>query len=377
MTRAAQEQCATITHAQVNIGYSAAQIELIKELLSIMPDPSLDTFFLWNSGAEAIEASVKIARAHTGKPNVIVMQGSYHGRTAATAGMTRSKTIYGEHHGPLMPGVFASAFPYYTQLGLPRETPTEELVRQSLFQLRLLLKQQTSPNDTAAIVIETVLGEGGYVPAPKEFLDGVREICDEFGILYIADEVQAGFGRTGKMFAVEHSGVRPDMLVAAKGLANGFPLSLVVSRKDVMDSCKPGSLGGTYAGNAVSCAAATAVVRAFRDEKVLDICNERSRQLFAGLERIRTTTKAGSIIEDIRGDGLMVGIEFSTPDHKPIAGELAQACAKRDMLILSTSSFDVIRWIPPLNVAEAELDKALSIFSDALDETVRSHGLVE
>ncbi|WFD33377.1 hypothetical protein MCUN1_000190 [Malassezia cuniculi] len=376
VTRAAQEQCARITHAQVNIGYSAAQLELIRELLTIVPHPSLDTFFFWNSGAEAVEASIKIARAHTGKPNVIVMQGSYHGRTAATAAMTRSKTVYGERHGPLMPGVFATAFPYYAQFGLPRDTPISELVRQSLHQLRLVLKQQTAPSDTAAVIVETVIGEGGYVPAPKEFLDGVRQICDEHGLLYIADEVQAGFGRTGKMFAVEHSQSRPDILVAAKGLANGYPLSCVISRKDIMDSCKPGSLGGTYAGNAVSCAAAAAVVRAFREENVLENCNLRSKQLVDGLTHIRDTRAGGKLIEDIRGLGLMIGVQFATRGETQIAGPLTNACAERGMLILSTSAFDVVRWIPPLNVTEEEISDALAIFADALDETARAQGLV-
>lgn len=377
VTRAAQEQCGRITHTQVNIGYGAAQLELIRELLTIMPSPTLDTFFLWNSGAEAIEASVKIARTHTSKPHIIVMQGSYHGRTAATAAMTRSKTVYGERHGPLMPGVFATAFPYYSQFGLPADTPTDELVEKSLYQLRLLLKQQTAPSDTAAIVVESFLGEGGYVPVPKAFFEGLRAICDEHGILLIADEVQSGFGRTGSMFAIEHANVVPDILVAAKGVANGFPLSFVTSRKEIMDSCAPGSLGGTYAGNAVACAAGSAVVRAFRDEKVLDNCNARSKQLFDGLTRIRTSSPAGALIEDIRGLGLMVGVQFKTPAGQPaISAELAQACARRNMLILSTSLFDVIRWIPPLTVSEAELDEAIGIFSDALDEVARARGAI-
>jgi 4-aminobutyrate aminotransferase len=173
------------------------------------------------------------------------------------------------------PGVFSIPFPFWHQQGLPPSTPTSVLTSHSLYQLHLLLSQQTSPSDTAAIIIEPVLGEGGYVPAPKEFLEGLRQVCDQHGILLIIDEVQSGFGRTGNWFAIEESGVRPDILIMAKGLANGFPLSGVVSRKELMDKLKPGSMGGTYAGNAVSCAAAVAVADVMKEEKILENVNER------------------------------------------------------------------------------------------------------
>lgn len=227
------------------------------------------------------------------------MQGSYHGRTFATMGMTRSKTVYGEGFLPHMPGVFSTAFPYYSQFGVPSTTPESQLVEQCLHRLRLLLKQETAPSDTAAIILEPVLGEGGYVPAPKAFLEGLRKICDDHSILLIADEVQSGMGRTGTYWSIEQSGVRPDILVFAKGIANGFPLSGIASRKELMDLQKPGSMvsrcrtmvwlelynssplssrllqtclyqGGTYAGNAVSCAAACAVIDVIEEEKILE-----------------------------------------------------------------------------------------------------------
>jgi 4-aminobutyrate aminotransferase len=383
VSAAAAKQCGKITHAQVNIGFSAVQIALIKELLPILPHPSLDTVFFWNSGAEAVEASVKLARAATKKQNIIVVQGSYHGRTSATAAMTRSKTIYGEGHGPLMPGVFTTAFPYYSQFGLPVDTPIEDLVKQSLLQLQLTLKQQTAPSDTAAVIIEPVIGEGGYVPAPASYLTGVRKICDDNGILFIADEVQSGMGRTGTMFAVEESGVRPDILVFAKGIANGFPLSGIASTNELMNRQKPGTMGGTYAGNAVSCAAAKAVIEVFREEKILDNVAARSKQIFSFLRELQSSgTKAGSLIEDVRGRGLMVGVQFSTAttqsdssntaaaDPKPqpqIAPKVVQECLKRDMLLLSTSVFDVLRFIPPLTITEDELAQACKIFKEALE----------
>ncbi|KAN0061430.1 hypothetical protein ACQY0O_006277 [Thecaphora frezii] len=386
VTEAAQKQCAKITHAQVNIGFSAAQLALIKELLPIMPHPSLDTIFFWNSGAEAVEASVKLARAATKKQNIIVMQGSYHGRTAATAAMTRSKTVYGEGHGPLMTGIFATAFPYYAQFGLPADTPTSELVRQSLHQLRLTLQQQTAPSDTAAVIIEPVIGEGGYVPAPPEFLHGIREICDEQGLLLICDEVQSGFGRTGTMFAVEHSGVRPDILIFAKGIANGFPLSGIASTNELMSRQKPGSMGGTYAGNAVSCAAAVAVCQAFKEEKVLDNVAARSKQLVDFLSELRKTP-AGSLIEEVRGRGLMIGLQFKSSPPSSVSSNVPAAstvqisakvvaeCLKRDMLLLSTSVFDVLRFIPPLTITEDEMAQACNIFKEALEAVAEQVGM--
>ncbi|KAA8622902.1 4-aminobutyrate aminotransferase [Pyrenophora tritici-repentis] len=387
VSAAAAAQCSKITHAQVNIGFSAAQIALIRELIPILPHESLDTIFLWNSGAEAVEAAVKLARAATKKPNIIVMQGSYHGRTNATASMTRSKTIYGEGHGPLMGGVFATAFPYYSQFGLPATTPTEELVEQSLLQLRLTLSQQTAPSDTAAIILEPILGEGGYVPAPPAFLAGLRQVCDEHNILLIADEVQSGMGRTGPYWAVQNSGVRPDILIFAKGVANGFPLSGIAASKSIMDLQKPGSMGGTYAGNAVSCAAATACIKAFREEKILDNVAKRSEQIFSFLRDLQKSgSKAGSLIEDIRGSGLMVGVQFANPalqngssnvaarhagNQPQIAPKVVQECVKRDMLILSTSVFDVIRFIPPLNISEEEMTKGLGIFKESLEAVAK------
>ncbi|KAF1830566.1 4-aminobutyrate aminotransferas-like protein [Decorospora gaudefroyi] len=383
VSAAAAAQCSKITHAQVNVGFSSAQIRLLRELLPILPHPSLDTVFLWNSGAEAVEAAVKLARAATKKPNIIVMQGSYHGRTNATAAMTRSKTIYGEGHGPTMGGVFTTAFPYYSHFGAAPSTSANDLVNQALLQLKFTLQQQTAPSDTAAIILEPVLGEGGYVAAPPAFLHGLRKTCDEHDILLIADEVQSGMGRTGHMWFVEESGVRPDILVFAKGIANGFPLSGIASRRELMDRQKPGSMGGTYAGNAVACAAATATIQAFRDEKVLENVAERSHQLFSFLNELKASgSKAGSWIEDVRGRGLMVGVQFADPNLELESGngaagpvllapKIVKECVERNMLLLSTSIFDVLRFIPPLTITEAEMGMACGIFRDALEAVVR------
>jgi 4-aminobutyrate aminotransferase len=303
--------------------------------------------------------------------------------------MTRSKTVYGEGHGPLMGGVFASAFPYYSQFGgATPDTPEEELVNMALLQMKLTLQQQTSPSDTAAIILEPVLGEGGYVPAPPAFLHGLRKMCDENNILLIADEVQSGMGRTGSMWFIEESGVRPDILIFAKGIANGFPLSGIASSKKIMDLQKPGSMGGTYAGNAVACAAATATIQVFREEKILENVAARSKQLFSFLNDLKSSgTKAGNLIEDVRGRGLMVGVQFKNPElqrdssntasmhaqsQPQFAPRVVQECIKRDMLLLSTSVFDVLRFIPPLTISEEELTQACNIFKESLEAVAKA-----
>ncbi|KAH7925531.1 hypothetical protein BV22DRAFT_1104896 [Leucogyrophana mollusca] len=383
VSRAAADQCMNLVHGQCSISFHGPYLRLIEKLLPIMPDPSLDSFFVWTSGSEAIEASLKMARMITGRQNIITMQGGYHGRTFGAMAVTKSKTSYSEGQFPLMPGVFAIPFPYWHQFGLPPSTSESELVRQALYQLDLVLKQQTAPRDTAAMLIEPVLGEGGYVQAPAPFLQGLREVCDKHGILLIVDEVQSGFGRTGKYFNIEYSNVRPDIMTMAKGLANGFPLSVVVSRKELTDKLKPGSLGGTYAGNAVSCAAAVAVANAFREEQVLENVGARSKELIATLSSLRSDPDVGSSIVDVRGQGLMVAVEFASPlysAHDPaldlsapknLATRVAKRCMEKGLLILTTSVYEVIRFIPPLNISEDDLKKGCEIFAASLKEVVR------
>jgi len=381
VSEAAAKQCMELVHAQCSIAFHGPYFRLIERLIPIMPHSSLNSFFFWNSGSEAVEAAIKMSRSITGKQNIIAMQGGYHGRTFGAMAVTKSKTIYSEGVAPLMPGVFHIPFPYWHQLGLPVTTSEDDLVQKSLYQLDLLLKQQSAPNDTAAILLEPVLGEGGYVPAPASFLQGLRDICDQNNILLIIDEVQCGFGRTGKYFYIEDSGVKPDIMVVAKGLANGFPLSGVISRTELTDNLKPGSLGGTYAGNAVSCAAAVAVVDVMRKENILDNVNARSKELFDSLNQLRQ--KQNSHIVDVRGKGLMVAVEFSSPSYsihdtvlnpsapKSLASRIAKRCIEKGLLLLTTSVYEVIRFIPPLNISQSDLKKGCEIFAEALEEVVR------
>lgn len=373
VTEAARAQVGKLVHGQVNIAFHKPYLELIESLLPLMPHASLDTFFFWNSGAEAVEAAVKLARHATKKQNIIVMQGSYHGRTFGTMAMTRSKTVYGEGFGPLMPGVFSVPFPYCQQCSVASHSDGkysfENCCQDPVLQLELLLKRETAPSDTAAIFIEPVLGEGGYVPPPPGYLARVREICDKHGILLVADEVQSGFGRTGKMFAVEHWGVRPDILIMAKGIANGFPLSAIVSRKELMDRQKPGSMGGTYAGNAISCAAGVAVARAFKEERILENVNARGAELMAMLQDAAAQPETAKVVLDARGLGLMLALECRPGND--FAARIQKKCMERDMLILTTSIYDTIRFIPPLNITKEDMAKGIKIIRESIQEVAR------
>lgn len=373
VTKAAQEQVGKLVHGQINIAFQKSYIDLVESLVPLMPHKSLDTFFFWNSGAEAVEAAVKLARAATKKQNIIVMQGSYHGRTFGTMAMTRSKTVYGEGFAPLMPGVFSVPFPYCAQCSIANHAGkdkynAENCCMDPVLQLELLLKRESAPTDTAAIFIEPVLGEGGYVPPPPGYLAKLREICDKNNILLVADEVQSGFGRTGKMFAVEHWGVRPDILIMAKGIANGFPLSGIVSRKELMDLQKPGSMGGTYAGNAVSCAAGVAVAKAFKDEKILENANARGAELKATLDALKADAKTGKMIHDVRGLGLMLAVEFAPGKSGSIGSKVQAKCMEKDMLILTTSIYDTLRFIPPLNISKEDMAKGCQLLKEAIQE---------
>jgi len=364
---AIREQAGLLLHGQANIIYHKPMLELVRELKNIVP-PGIDGFFFSNSGAEAVEGAIKLARHATGRTNVIVFQGSFHGRTVATMSLTTSKTIYRTAYQPLMPGVFVAPYPYAFRYGWDEAQTT----KWCLDELNYLLMSQTAPRETAAILIEPILGEGGYVVPPLEFMRGLREICDQHGIMLIADEIQSGFGRSGKWFAVEHFDLIPDIMTVAKGLGSGMPISGVFSRLDTMRKWEAGSHGGTYGGNAVAAAAAVATVRAMRDEKMLDNANARGEQLVQGLQELQSEFP---VIGDVRGRGLMIGTEFRDKDNQPdksTTKAVAKACLDRGLLLLTCGSWDnVIRWIPPLVVTEQQIKDALGIFAKSLAENTR------
>ncbi|KIR67649.1 4-aminobutyrate transaminase [Cryptococcus bacillisporus CA1873] len=383
VSKAAAEQINNLVHLQCSIAFHQPYLELIEKLLPVMPHSSLDQFFFWNSGSEAVEAAVKLTRKATGKQNVIVFQGAYHGRTMGSGSMTRSKPIYTQSTGPLMPGVIATPYPYWHSLGVSPSTSEEELVNIAKYQLDLLLRQQTSPKDVAAIFIEPVQGEGGYVPCPPAFMKHLREVCDKHGILLVVDEVQTGFFRTGKYFAVSSiPDFRPDVLVFAKGIANGFPLSGIASTKKLMDTLDVGSLGGTYAGNAVACAAGIAAQEIYASGEIEKNVAARSEQLFTALNKLASSEKTKHLIADVRGVGLMTAIEFRSASdpltHEGLSvgakipkdiGKRVQAyCLEKDLLVLTTSCFDTIRFIPALVINEEEMKRAMDIFTKAVEK---------
>ena len=365
VVQAIQSQAAKLIHGQANIVFHEPMLRLCEELSTVVP-PGLDTFFFSNSGAEAVEGAVKLARASTGKQNIIVFQGSFHGRTHATMAMTTSKTIYRAGFQPLVPGIFVSPFPYAYAYGWDEDTAIDFAISE----LKKMLIMQTAPEETAAMVIEPVLGEGGYMPAPIPFIRELRHICDENGILLVADEVQSGFGRTGRWFAIEHSDVVPDIMIMAKGMASGMPLSGIAASGELMAKWKPGSHGGTYGGNAVACAAAVATIEVMREEKLIENAASMGEMLMVGLRKLQEQHPE---IGDVRGRGLMVASEFTSPDGQPWtarAQAVAKACFGHKLMLLTAGPYgNTIRWIPPLIVDQEQIQEALSIFSNALDES--------
>ncbi|MEZ4671371.1 MAG: aminotransferase class III-fold pyridoxal phosphate-dependent enzyme [Anaerolineae bacterium] len=362
---AIQAQAAKLIHGQINVVVSKPALELADTLNTVTPD-SIDCFFFSNSGAEATEGAVKLARQATKRTNIITFQGSFHGRTAQTMAMTNSKTVYRSSYQPLPAGVFVAPFPYAYHYGWTEDQTVDFCLKE----LDLIFKTQTAPEETAAIILEPELGEGGYVPAPVRFLEALREICRHYGILFIADEVQSGFGRTGKFWGYEHANIVPDIIVMAKGLGSGFPISGVAASKALMSKWPTGSHGGTYGGNALAAATAVATVQTIRDEKLADNAAAMGERLTDGLVELQGRYP---VLGDIRGRGLMIGTEFTRngkPD-KDITKAVQQGCIQRDLLLLTCGSYEnVIRWIPPLVVNAQQIDEALTVFEDALRAVV-------
>lgn len=363
VVEAIRKQAELLIHGQINIIVHEPILELTAELKKIVP-PAIDGFYFSNSGAEAIEGAIKLAKRATGRTNVIAFQGSFHGRTVGTMSLTTSKTIYRAGYQPLMPGVYVAPYPYAYRYGWSEEQTSQWCLEE----LEFLLLSQTAPEETAAVLIEPVLGEGGYVVPPADFMVGLRDICDKYDILMIADEVQSGFGRTGKWFAFENFNIEPDIIVVAKGIASGLPLSGIFSSLELMEKWEPGSHGGTYGGNAVACAAAAATIRVIEEEGLLDNTVDRGSQLLAGLGHLQEIYPG---IGDVRGLGLMVGTEFRSPDRKPnkkAAKAVIEACLDEGLILLSCGTWDnTVRWIPPLNVDEGQITKGLEIFKKALE----------
>src|SRR5689334_8998561 len=358
--QAVRDQLEKATHTSFQVVQYESYLRLAQRLCEVAPIKGDKKAVFFSTGAEAIENAVKIARAATGRQAVISFRGAFHGRTLLALSLTGSVQPYKQNFGPYAAEVYQTPFPYEY-----RGWNTEA----ALADLDNLLESEVSPSRVAAIVIEPVLGEGGFVPAPFDFMQKLRELCDRHGILLIADEIQTGFGRTGKLFAVEHSRVEPDLMTVAKSLAAGFPLSAVVGKAAVMDAPDPGGLGGTYGGNPVACAAGLAVMDVMRDEKL----PERAARIGSIVEeRMRTWAQDHEVIGEVRGLGAMVGMELvrDRKTKEPAATETAKVLAaarERGLIILRCGvHHNVVRTLMPLNIPDDQLEEGLDILGASL-----------
>jgi 4-aminobutyrate aminotransferase/(S)-3-amino-2-methylpropionate transaminase len=360
---AVAEQMAHFTHTCFQVAPYESYIALAERLNAMAPinGPAKTIFF--TTGSEALENAVKIARAATGRSGIITFAGGYHGRTMMTMAMTGKVLPYKKKFAPMPAEIYHVPFPH---------APFGVTVEDSLRAIDMLFRADIEPDRTAAIVLEPVQGEGGFIPAPTELLEALRKLCDRQGILLVADEVQTGFARTGKMFGIEHSGVKPDIMTIAKSLAGGFPLSGVIGRADVMDAAEPGGLGGTYAGSPLACAAALAVLDVIEEEKLVDRANHIGERMKARLEAI--SMRNNSIpIAAIRGPGAMTAFDVVTtrgtnePDPDMTKKILVKA-RENGLILLSCGVYgNAIRLLVPLTASDTLIDEGMDVLEQALD----------
>ncbi|WP_166267949.1 4-aminobutyrate--2-oxoglutarate transaminase [Marinobacter caseinilyticus] len=362
IVEAVKAQLDKVMHTCQTVMPYEGYVKLAQKLSEVTPVRGHGKVMLANSGAEALENAVKIARAATGRTNVICFDGGYHGRTFMTMAMNGKVRPYQAGFGPMPGTVFRAPYP------VPYHGVS---VEEALRGLKMTMKTDSDPQDTAAIVLEPVLGEGGFYPAPASFLKAIREICDEHGILMIVDEVQSGFGRTGKMFAIEHSGVEPDMMTMAKSMADGMPISAIVGTDKVMDSSGPNSLGGTYTGSPVSCAAALAVMDVFKEEDVLG----KSQRLGDKLaQRFAQWQEKFAYVDNVRNLGAMAAIELVTDktSREPradMAAEVTKKAKEKGLILLSCGMHgNTIRFLMPVTIEDDVLEEGMNIVEEALSE---------
>lgn len=363
---AAQEQVSKLIHGQYAIVRHSPILQLADKLGAMMPE-GIDRFFFSNSGTEAVEASIRLARQATGKSNIIAFRGGFHGRTMGSLSLTSSSSPIRQGIQPMMGGVAIAPYPDTFWYGQDEDATNRFCLRE----LDHILQTTSTPQETAAVLIEPVQGESGYVPANAAFMQGVQQRCREHGLLFMVDEVQCGNGRTGRYWGFDHFGVNPDVVITAKGIASGFPLSVLGASEQLMAKGWPGSQGGTYGGNPVACAAALATTEVIENENLVDNAAQRGAQLRGRLE---TLADRYSGIADIRGAGLMLGCYMVDADGNPDgerAGRILKECEKRGLLLIKCGAYggQVVRWLPPLIASEAQVDEAVDIFEQALTAT--------
>ncbi len=360
---AIQKQSAELMHTSV-AAFHKPYIELAQKLAEISPG-KLDSVFLANSGAEAVEGAIKLSRYITKRPAIVNFQGSFHGRTLLATALTTSKLIYRENYEPFPSSIYTIPYPYAYR-SIYRDRP-DMLVEESLSHIETLFHQFVHPEQVAALIVEPVQGEGGYVVPPQSFLQQLRKITKEHGIMLVMDEVQTGFGRTGAMFACQHWQVEPDIMVMAKGIAGGMPLSAFISRHELTSRWPSGRHGSTFGGNPVCCAAALATIEVIEEEKLVERSAKLGRSI---LERLKNFAKGNKHIGEVRGLGLMIGIEFNDASGKPskeIADKSVQRCFDNNLLVITCGNHgQVIRLIPSLNISDADAEKGLSILEKCM-----------
>ncbi len=358
VVRAIGEQAARFVHAQQNV-YTHDLLEpLAARLAEITPDP-IDTFFFANSSDEVLETAVKVAKHATGRHNIVVLDGAFHGRTLLTMAMSTARAIDRAGYGPFPPGVFVAPFPD------PHASDQEAEISGALRGLERLFQTQVVPDEIAAIVVEPVISERGFIPTPAGFISGLAEICRRHGILLVVDEVQSGFGRTGRMFAIDAHDVEPDLLCMAKGIASGFPFAALGMRRSIDDSWRVGSQGGSSNGNPIGCAAALATIGVLTAPGFLDHVVARGDQLIDALRELQQLDPA---LRYVRGRGLMVATEFDSPDRAEAV--LAHCLHEHHVILMRAGTRNrTIRWMPPLVVTSGEVDEAVRAFESAIRAT--------
>ncbi len=367
VVEAVKAQAERLVHAGCIFHYDSV-VELAERLRDITPD-GIDKFFFANSGTESVEGAIKLARYYTKRPAIIAFSGSFHGRTMGSLTLTSSSSAYKKHYHPLLPAVYHAPYPYCYRCPV-NQTPGA-CSTECFSHLERIFNEDITPEEVACIIIEPVLGEGGYVVPPAEYISKLRELCTRYGILFIADEVQTGFGRTGKWFASEHFSLKPDIMTMAKGIAAGMPLGVVGASKEIMDSWPPGAHGTTFGGNPVSCAAALASIRVIEEDGLL----EKSTMIGASaLTRLREMQTRYPAIGDVRGMGFMIGIEFVKDGNEPDAlllKKIMDICLKEGLIIVECGrEKNIARLMPPLITEAGEMERALDIFEEAIRASI-------
>ena len=373
VVKAIKTQADKVIHPCAIVATSEPMVELAELLTSVAPieGPAKATFM--SSGAEAVETAVNIARAYTGRPGIVVFEGAYHGRTNLTLTMTSKYALFKKGFAPFAPEVYRLPFPNLYRR--PASMTDEQYIDFVIEGLEHAFIAQVDPSAVAAVVIEPVQGEGGFLPTPPKFLRRIRELCTEHGMVMVADEIQCGMGRTGRLFAVEHYGVKPDLLTTAKSLGAGMPISAVVGKAELMDAPHPGGLGGTYSGNPVVCAAAIEAVNIINTPEFLARANEVGERFREHLTKLQAEFET---VGDVRGLGPMLAVEFvqDRTSKKPLTAQevvdITTEALKRGLIILRAGLYsNCIRLLPPLNLTDEELDEGMGVLREAVRAAVK------